>query len=134
MNAAPTTVELEWEGELRFRGRAGSHELRLDSDSATGPSPMETLALAIGSCMAIDIVHILERMRTPLTALRLSIRGTRADTQPRRFVRVEMDVEVEGDVPESNMRRAIDLSRDKYCSVWHTIRPDAELLVNTKHV
>ena len=45
-----------------------------------------------------------------------------------------MDVEVEGDVPESNMRRAIDLSRDKYCSVWHTIRPDAELLVNTKHV
>jgi len=55
------TVELEWEGGLRFRGRAGDRELRLDGDSVSAVSPVEALVLALGGCMASDLVHILVR-------------------------------------------------------------------------
>ena len=120
----PVAVELEWEGGLRFRGRAGDRELRLDGDSASAVSPMETLALALAGCMASDLVHILVKGRIEPTALTARLVAERAPEEPRRLVRVDLRFAVRGPVPADRVERAITLSREKYCSVWHSLRPD----------
>ena len=51
---------------------------------------------------------------------------TRAPDEPRRFTRIELQYTVTGDVPEEVVQRGIELSRDKYCSVWHSMRQDID--------
>jgi putative redox protein len=120
----PVTVELEWEGGLRFRGRAGDRELRLDGDSASAVSPVEALALALAGCMASDVVHILVKGRVEPNALTARLVAERAPEEPRRVVKVDLRFAVRGPVPADKVERAITLSREKYCSVWHSLRPD----------
>lgn len=127
MEKPPIEIELQWDGELRFRAVAGSHGLVVDSDAEAGPSPMQYLALSLGGCMSVDVVHILERMRTPAEALRVELVGKRAEEEPRRFVAIDLRFVLRGVVPASNIERAIELSRHKYCSVWHSLNPDIEL-------
>ena len=123
----PVTVELEWEGGLRFRGRAGERELRLDGDSAAGVSPVEALALALAGCMGSDVVHILVKGRVELKGLSARLVAERAPEEPRRLVKVDLSFAVRGAVPADKVERAITLSREKYCSVWHSLRPDIDL-------
>jgi putative redox protein len=98
-----------------------------DWEGAAGPTPVETLAFALAGCMASDVVLILEKGRLPLRGLRVRLTAERAETDPRRFLRVALDFAVEGDLPPDRVARAIALSRETYCSVWHSMRPDIEL-------
>jgi len=122
----PVEVELAWEGNLRFRGRAGPAAVVVDSDGSAGPSPVQALALALAGCMSVDVVHILERGRQPLRGLRARLRGERAPEDPHRLVRVDLRFDVMGEVAPDKVERAIALSREKYCSVWHSLRQDIE--------
>lgn len=120
----PVKVELTWDGDLRFSAVAGDAQLVLDGDGIAGPSPMQALAASLAGCMAIDVVNILVRGRHPITGLRAELVATRADGQPARFVAMDLRYVVEGRVPREAVERAIQLSRDKYCSVWHSLRND----------
>jgi len=126
----PVKLELVWEHELVFAGKSGSVELRIDSDAVAGPSPMQALAFGLAGCMAMDVVHILKKGRHDLRGLRADLVGKRTDEQPRRFVSFDLKYTVTGDVPDDVVKRAIELSRDKYCSVWDSLRQDIELNVS----
>lgn len=125
----PTTVELIWERELVFSGKSGTTEVTMDSASTAGPSPMQLVGYGLAGCMAMDVVAILTKGRHPLKGLRVDLEGLRAESEPRRFTAIEIHYSVNGSVPEEAVQRAIDLSRDKYCSVWHSMRQDIELKV-----
>jgi putative redox protein len=120
----PTTVELIWEHDLVFAGRSGKATLTLDSAGIAGPSPVQTLAFAVAGCMAMDLVHILKKGRHQLRGLRADLSGTRAATDPRRFTGLTLHFSITGTVPDEQVERAIQLSKDKYCSVWHSMRDD----------
>ena len=122
----PVTLDLTWEHDMVFSGTSGSVQLTLDSDSKAGPSPMQALAFGLAGCMAIDVVHVLQKGRHDLKGLRASLTGVRADTEPRRFTSITLHYEITGAAPEAAVQRAIDLSRQKYCSVWHSLRQDIE--------
>lgn len=126
----PAVVHLAWEHGLQFTAREGGHHWVLDGRSEAGPSPVVALVSALGGCMAIDVVHILTRGRFRIRALTADLAGHRADTDPRRFVRVELRFTLDTDAPSDQIQRAIDLSRDKYCSVWHSMRQDVELVTS----
>jgi putative redox protein len=115
---------MEWEGDLRFRGRAGERALELDGDSRAAVSPVEALALSLAGCMASDVVHILVKGRADLKGLTARLVAERSPEEPRRLVSVDLRFSVRGDVPASKVERAIALSREKYCSVWHSLRRD----------
>jgi putative redox protein len=120
------SLDLVWEGDLRFRGRSGGTELMLDGDSRAGPSPVQALAFALAGCMAIDVVHILRKGRLDLRGLRAELAAERAPRDPRRLVKVRLHFRVTGDLPAAKVERAIALSRETYCSVWHSLRPDLD--------
>ncbi|MGE0866293.1 MAG: OsmC family protein [Vicinamibacterales bacterium] len=122
----PITATLTWQGDLRFAARSGTTEMVLDSDGAAGPSPVQAVALALAGCMAIDVADIVTKGRHPFTALEATIVGERREEPPRRFVGFTLHFTISGTVPDHVMERAILLSREKYCSVWHTLRQDIE--------
>ena len=83
--------------------------------------------MALAGCMAIDVADIVLKGRHPMTALEAAISGRRADDPPRRFLGFSLHFTVAGGVPAAAVERAIQLSRDKYCSVWHSLRQDIQL-------
>jgi|SRR3954463_5479742 len=119
-----TEVELLWTHELVFDGKSGATTMVLDSASHEGPSPMQALGFALAGCMAMDVVHILKKGRHDLRGLKVDLKAERALEQPHRFTAVAMNYEVTGTVPNDQVQRAIDLSHEKYCSVWHSLRQD----------
>ena len=122
----PTTATLTWQGALRFSARTPTTEITLDSEGVAGPSPVEALAMALAGCMAIDVADIVTKGRHQLQALEAAISGQRKDDPPRRFVGFTMHFIVTGAVPAPAVERAIQLSHDKYCSVWHSLQPDIQ--------
>ena len=125
----PTVVELIWEHDLVLAGRSGTAKMTLDSHSGEGPSPMQTLAFGLAGCMAMDLVHIVKKGRHDLRGLRADLEAFRADEAPHRFTRIELHYTLTGAIPTDVVERAIQLSRDKYCSVWHSMRQDIEFEV-----
>ena len=123
----PLVAELVWSGDLRFEASSGANTAIIDGDSKSGLSPTQYAAIGLAGCMAADVVDILRKGRHLLTALRVSFTGTRAEQPPRRFVQIELRFAVHGAVPPEAVERAIALSREKYCSVWHSFRQDIAL-------
>lgn len=133
---ADTTVTLRWAGDgLRFEGGGeGGPIISIDGNGAAGPRPTELLLLGLGGCMGADIVDILGKMRVPLEALEIRLEGDRAPEPPRRFLRIRLYCDVWGlsEEDEPKLQRAVALSREKYCSVLHTLRPDCEIGIETR--
>lgn len=120
----PITAELIWSDNLRFGATSGPTAVVIDGDGAAGPSPMQLAAFGLAGCMAIDVVSILQKGRHPLSGLRASFSGARRADPPRHFTDITLTFHVSGAVPVDAVERAIALSREKYCSVWHTFRQD----------
>jgi putative redox protein len=126
----PTVVELLWEHDLVLSGTSGQARMTLDSAGIAGPSPMQALGFALAACMAMDVVHVLRKGRHDLRGLTVGLIAGRAEEEPRRFTSAALQFTVTGNVPHAPIQRAIDLSRDKYCSVWNSLREDIELTVS----
>ncbi|MEO1084361.1 MAG: OsmC family protein [Acidobacteriota bacterium] len=120
-------LKLHWESGLRFSGRVGDAPLVLDGSAGDALSPMQAVMAGLAGCMAIDIVHILEKGRLPLEKLETTLTGDRAESSPRRFTAFRLHFRVTGRIADDRIQRAIDLSRETYCSVWHTLRQDIDL-------
>ena len=98
-------------------------------ERSAAASPLELLLIALGSCTAVDVVSILEKKRQKVTKYRVEIRGERREDHPRSFRRMEVRHVVTGrGVSPEAVRRAVELSTDKYCSVAATLRPTAEIV------
>lgn len=126
MSGPRVEVDLEWSGELCLTARMGAVSLTLDSNGAKGLSPVQALAAGLASCMAIDVVHILTKGRLPLRSLKAHLVGERAAEEPKRLLSARLHFAVEGDIADEKVERAIALSREKYCSVWHSLRQDID--------
>jgi putative redox protein len=131
---ADMAVSLQWLGEtLRFHGgTVGGPQVVVDGSNADGPSPVAALLLGLGGCMAADVVDIATKMRLPLTGLSLVLEGDRRAEPPRRFTAIRMKFLVSGmaAADEPQLRRAIDLSRETYCSVLHSLRDDIPIEID----
>jgi len=131
-------VLLEWSGEdLVFHG--GPKEgvrITVDSDGAQGQTPTQLLLMSLAGCMAIDVLMILEKSRVPVESLEVEAIGERAETVPKRFVAITLVYRLSGPSEEDQAKldRAIELSRDKYCSVMHTLDPDIDFDIRVERV
>jgi len=123
----PVDVSLSWSEALVFHATSGRTSLVIDGDSTAGPSPIQLLAISLAGCMAMDVVDIVRKGRQPLTAFECRLTGERAPEHPRRFLKIHLHFHLAGAVADAVVQRAIALSHDKYCSVWHSMQQDIEL-------
>jgi putative redox protein len=119
------TADITLDGEgLRFVAHAGSgHGLVLDDGRGdTGMRPSELIPLAIAGCTAMDVISILRKKRQDVAGYRVLASGTQQDDHPNAFTRIDVVHVVEGaSVDVDAVRRAVELSATKYCSVGATL-------------
>ncbi|MCH7856441.1 MAG: OsmC family protein [Gemmatimonadetes bacterium] len=126
----PKEGVLRWTGEgLAFSGQIGSGPtVTIDGDSKAGPSSTDSLLLGLMGCMSIDVLLVLQKGRVTVNSLETRVEAERAPEPPKYFTRVRLTFVLDGPSPQerSKVDRAIELSREKYCSVLHSLRPDLE--------
>jgi putative redox protein len=130
--ARTAEVTMRWLHDLQFEGggTSGGEDGRrpailVDGDTKAATSPVELLLLAAATCTASDVVVILQKQRVKLAGLDITVRGTRREEQPRRYTAIAFQFSVRGEgADELKVRRAIDLSIEKYCSVLASLAPD----------
>ena len=123
------SAQATWTEGLQFVGRGEASGVALVLDGApdsgglgSGVRPMEALLLSLAGCTGMDVISILQKKRQRVTGLRLSLKGTRADEHPRRYVRIEIEYVVrDWEVSPEAVARSIELSQTQYCSVRATL-------------
>ena len=125
---------VKWLDGVAFVGETGSgHAVVLDGAPAAGgrnigPRPMETILVGLGACSAFDVITILRKARQAVTDCRVELEAERADAVPAVFTRIRMVFVVSGkELRESAVRRAVDLSAEKYCSATAMLRSGVEI-------
>jgi putative redox protein len=119
---------------LQFVGEASSgHAIVMDGDpevggNNTGLRPMELLLVGLGGCAGMDIVSILRKKKQELIGLEINVRGKKAENYPKKYTDIDMEFIIKGrNISEDAVKRAIDLSMNKYCSVKATLEGSAKI-------
>ena len=124
MSRKTTTVTLDGAG-LRFVAETGTgHRLVLDDgEGDTGPRPAELVPVAVAACTAMDVISILRKKRQDVTHYRVEAAGIQSDDMtPHVFTRVDVTHVIEGHAIDIEaVRRSIELSATRYCSVGGTL-------------
>jgi putative redox protein len=132
---APITKgTLTWDKELIFVGRTQrGYEIEFDAEIQWGCAPTESLLLSLAACMGIDAVSFLQKMRANLASFKIDITGERNPTPPQYYKAIEMVLHISGErITQKQVERAVALSQEKYCSVYHSLRKD--LKVSVKYI
>ena len=127
-------VRIKWLEQRAFEATTGSgHRITMDGPPDHGgrnlaARPMEMILVGLGGCSAFDVVEILEKSRQNIQNCEIHIDAERADEIPAVFTSIHMHFVVSGvGLNEKHVKRAIELSVDKYCSVVKMLRPNVEI-------
>lgn len=123
---AHAPIDVRWVGGLSFEaGRPQGPKVGIDADGQTGPSPFDALLAAIATCASVDVVTILQKQRTPVSALSVRVEANRLDATPRRLASAVLHFAIVA--PGATIEkatRAVELSVGKYCSVRSSLSDD----------
>jgi len=126
---------IRWKGGMAFNAHTGSgHDLVMDArvdvgGENSGPRPTELLLAALGGCTGMDVVSILRKMQVSFDRLEIAIEANEATDHPKSFTDFHLVYRVWGsDIPAEKLKRAVELSETKYCSVGGLFRKGAEVM------
>lgn len=114
---------VQWDGGVSFAGQSGTgFQLMMDGPEEKGgqnkgPRPMELLLVGMGGCASFDVVTILQKSRQDISDCVCELQAERADAVPAVFTKIHLHFVVSGrGLKESQVKRAVELSAEKYCS------------------
>ena len=117
-----------WKGGLEFEGRGQSGATLAMAPDGVTFRPAELVLVGLAGCTGMDVADILRKKRQDVTALEVQVTGHQAETQPAKYVRIHINYVVTGRKVDSEaVRRSIELSEEKYCSVAASLRGVAEI-------
>ena len=121
-------VKVKYIDGLQFVGEAESgHAVLMDGEPVYGGNntairPTELLLVGLGGCSGMDVVSVLKKKKQDIQGLEIHINGKRAEEHPKKFTDIDIEFVVTGhDISEEAVKRAVNLSMEKYCSVKATI-------------
>jgi len=119
---------------MQFVGSADSgHEVVMDASSNvggnnTGARPMELLLIAFGGCSGMDVISVLRKKKQDVSKFEIDVHGEMAEATPHYYTALHIEYVVKGkDISEEAVKRAIELSLEKYCSVGATLGKAAKI-------
>lgn len=124
-----TKGRVTWKENLLFEASTQvGYDFEFDGNIQWGCAPMESLLLSLGGCLAIDVVSILKKMKVELSSFRIELTGEQNPKPPQYFKAINIIIRAAGrGLNESKIKRAVSLSQDKYCSVYHSLRKDLQV-------
>lgn len=126
------TATLEWDKELIFIGRTQrGYEIEFDANLQWGCKPTDALVLGLAGCTAIDVLVFLQKMHVEISSFRIDVKAERNPTPPQYYKMIAMTINITGkNIDAKKVERAISLSHEKYCSVYHSLRKDMEVKID----
>jgi putative redox protein len=122
-----TETTLNWVENLHFQANIDGFNMELDTlpeegGISAGPRPKPLLLASLGGCTAMDVISILKKMKSDVTAFKLKVEGNTTDEHPKKFIGIMLTYEISGiDVKPDNVKKAVSLSIERYCGVYATL-------------
>ena len=124
---------VDYAGGMSFEGKVASgHDVHMDAGESSGgadsaPRPVEILLSSLGGCTGMDVISVLRKMKTEPKSLQIEVHDERAPEYPKVITKLHLVYRVEGEVPEGNLAKAIELSLTKYCPIANTLSGVSEI-------
>lgn len=119
---------------MQFNAIGGSgHTVIMDADPKSGgrnkgSRPIELLLMAFGGCSGMDVISILRKKKENVSTLEMNVKGEQAHTYPHKYTSIHIEYVITGkDITEEAVRRAIELSLEKYCAVGASLSGTAQI-------
>ncbi|MEN2994738.1 MAG: OsmC family protein [Thermodesulfovibrio sp.] len=132
-------AKVKWAGGMQFVGQSGTgHAIVMDGSpdvggENSGMRPMELLLVGLGGCSGMDIISILKKKKQDVRGLEINVKGKQPEDYPKRFTEIEIEFIIKGkNISEEAVKRAIQLSMEKYCSVKATLEHSAKIIHSYK--
>jgi putative redox protein len=126
-------VNTTWKENMSFETEVNEHRFLIDAKEEVGgqdlgPRPKTLMLSALGGCTGMDVVSILKKMRVEIKGLNIKVEGDLAEDHPRKFTRMHVTYEFEGDdLPLEKLKKAVALSEETYCGVNAVYREAMEI-------
>ncbi len=92
-----------------------------------GFRPMELLLVSLASCLSIDVLTILYKQKQTIDRYQVTVKATRKEAEPPVFENIIVNLYVWGEVSALKLSKALELTKEKYCSVYHILKPTAHI-------
>jgi len=119
---------------MKFSAIAGSgHTVVMDADPKSGgrdkgSRPIELLLMAFGGCSGMDVISVLRKKKEKVSKLEINVNGKQADSYPHKYTSIHIEYVVTGkDISDDAVKKAIELSLDKYCAVGASLSGTANI-------
>ncbi|MFZ9387463.1 MAG: OsmC family protein [Chitinophagaceae bacterium] len=123
-----TKTTTTWKQGHEFTSFHGHNSISIDGSRKNGFGPKAMLLSAIAGCSGIDVVDILQKMRVPFSGLEIDVQAEQTEEHPRVFKDIHITYKLKTDPSfEDKVRKAIDLSLEKYCGVSAMLRKNSPL-------
>jgi putative redox protein len=132
------SVNLKLMNDLAFEAAVDGHKIIVDAKpevggSDRGPSPKPLMMVALAGCTGIDVASLLKKMRIDVDGFNVKIEGDITEEHPKHFTGMHIIYEFKGkDLPLDKLKRAVELSQDRYCGVTETYRKAMKLTYEIK--
>jgi putative redox protein len=132
------SVVINWEKGMAFEANVDGFKIRLDAKNEhggmnSGPRPKPLMMVALAGCTGMDVVSILEKMHVELGGFSVKVDGDITDEHPKHFTKMHIIYGFKGDdLPIEKLRKAIELSHERYCGVSASYRKAMEISYEIK--
>lgn len=131
------TVTTTWKGKMKFESdNPSGHTLIIDAGEDTGGEglghrPKALMLSALAGCSGLDVISILNKMKVELEDYKMVIEGVLTDEHPKFYHEVNVEYHFYGrNLNENKIKKAVQLSDDKYCGVMEMFKRFAKININ----
>ncbi|RPI75067.1 MAG: OsmC family peroxiredoxin [Desulfobacteraceae bacterium] len=126
-------AKVVWKDAMGFEAELDGFHFMIDADPSAGgqqrgPKPKGLTAVSLAGCTAMDVISILKKMKVNPTYFEVATENLIAEEHPKRFLEIIVKFIFKGEnLPVDSLKKAVNLSKDKYCGVMATLKPGVKI-------
>jgi len=126
-------IQVKWSGNMAFEASVDGHAIMLDAKEEhggqnKGPRPKPLMMVALAGCTSMDVISILRKMQVEPDYFNIIVEGELTEEHPKQYTSMHIVYEFKGkNLPPEKLKRAVELSQEKYCGVSATLKKVLDL-------
>lgn len=127
-------ITCNWKSDMAFEASVNGHTLVLDATDEAGghdlgPRPKPLTLVSLAGCTGMDVISILRKMREPVSWFNVRVKGEMTTEHPKTYIKIKLIYEFKASdgLKDENVRKAVSLSKERYCGVSALLRKAADL-------
>ncbi len=132
-------IKTIWKNNMAFDSRIDNHKIRIDAagnfGDDRGPSPKKLMLASLAGCTGMDVVSLLEKMRVNISGFEIDITADLTSEHPKVYSEIRILYRIFGsDLDKNKVKKAIDLSHEKYCGVSAMLKKNSPIRYSLEYV